>query len=154
MSLLFRMFYVFVLSMFKDRLPVGKATSKLTLRVLPNDLDVNLHMNNGRYLTICDLNRVDLFIRTGLLKSMIRRKWNPIIADHTMTYKKPLGCFTRFDVIMTLESWDEKYFYMKHLFRRDDVVIAEGTSRGVVLSKSGVIPPADVLAAVNEDRSH
>ncbi|MDC0434241.1 thioesterase family protein [bacterium] len=34
--------------------------------VLPNDLDLTMHMNNGRYLTICDFNRVDLFVRSGL----------------------------------------------------------------------------------------
>jgi acyl-CoA thioesterase FadM len=146
--------YVFILSLFKDRLPAAKTSSTLTLRVLPSDLDVNLHMNNGRYLTICDLNRVDLFIRTGLLKSMSRRKWMPIIAEHTMTYKKPLRMFAKFDVIMTLDNWDEKYFYMTHIFRRDDVIIAEGTSRGVVRGKAGVIAPTEVLAAVEADRKN
>lgn len=147
------MVYVLILSLFRDRLPAGKTTSNLTLCVLPNDLDVNLHMNNGRYLTICDLNRVDLFIRTGLLKAMSRRKWAPIIAEHTMTYKKPLRLFAKFDVLMTLDHWDEKYFYMTHIFRCGDTVIAEGTSRGAVRSKTGVISPAEVLAAVETDRN-
>ena len=30
-------------------------TLKRTMRVLPNDLDINGHMNNGRYLTTIDL---------------------------------------------------------------------------------------------------
>jgi acyl-CoA thioesterase FadM len=152
MNLWLRLIYVLVASFFKDRLPAGKSENSLALRVLPNDLDLNLHMNNGRYLTLCDLNRVDLFIRTGLLKSMFRRKWAPIIAEHTMTYRKPLRCFARFDVSMTLDRWDEKYFYMTHLFRRGDVIVAEGTSRGAVLSRTGVIPPLEVLAAVESDR--
>jgi acyl-CoA thioesterase FadM len=152
MNLWFRLVYVFVLSLFRERLPAGKSVSSLRLRVLPNDLDINFHMNNGRFLTLCDLNRVDLFIRTGLLKTMVRRKWAPIIAEHTMTYRKPLRCFARFDVVMTLDRWDEKYFYMTHVFRRGDVIIAEGTSRGVVRSKQGVISPQEVLAAVEADR--
>ena len=152
MNLIFRLAYVFVLSFFRDRLPAGKSASSLRLRVLPNDLDINLHMNNGRYLTICDLNRVDLFLRTGLLKSMLKRKWAPIIAEHTMTYRKPLRCFARFDVVMTLDGWDTKYFYMTHIFRRGEIVVAEGTSRGCVRSKAGVVPPVAVLAAVEADR--
>ncbi len=152
MNLWFRLVYVFVLSLFRERLPVGKSVSSLRLRVLPNDLDINFHMNNGRFLTLCDLNRVDLFIRTGLLKTMVRRKWAPIIAEHTMTYRKPLRCFARFDMVMTLDKWDEKYFYMTHVFRRGDVIIAEGTSRGVVRSKQGVISPQEVLTAVEADR--
>lgn len=152
MNLVFRLLYVLALSWFRERLPAGRSVSSLHLRVLPNDLDVNMHMNNGRYLTICDLNRVDLFIRTGLFKSMLKRKWAPIIAEHTMTYRKPLRCFASFEVTMTLESWDEKYFYMTHTFRRGEVVVAQGTSRGAVRSKAGVVPPAEVLAAVEADR--
>ncbi|MGA7593853.1 MAG: acyl-CoA thioesterase, partial [Gallionella sp.] len=91
MNLFFRMLYVFLLAQFRESLDIGNSLSRLDLRVLPNDLDINLHMNNGRYLTICDLNRIDLFIRTGLLKAMFRRNWIPVIAEHTMTYKKPLG---------------------------------------------------------------
>ena len=30
------------------------------MRVWPNDLDTNAHMNNGRYLTLMDLGRFDL----------------------------------------------------------------------------------------------
>ena len=83
---------------------------------------------------------------------MLKRKWAPIIAEHTMTYRKPLRCFAKFDVIMTLDSWDEKYFYMTHVFRRGEMIIDEGTSRGVVRSKTGVVPPVEVLAAVEADR--
>ena len=40
--------------------------SVLTFRVWPGDLDLNVHMNNGRYLTVMDLGRLDLMARTGL----------------------------------------------------------------------------------------
>ena len=41
---------------------------ELTPRVLPNNLDINGHMNNGRYLTIVDLALFTLFIRSGFAK--------------------------------------------------------------------------------------
>lgn len=152
MNLIFRMIYVYLLSLFRERLPVGKGQSRLTLRVLPNDLDINLHMNNGRYLTMCDLSRIDLFIRSGLLRSMLKRKWMPIIAEHTMTYKKPLGLFQRFDMLLDVTHWDEKYFHMKHTFLVGDKVMAEGTSRGCVYARGiGVVAPEQVLAAVAGD---
>ena len=118
MNLIFRMLYVFVLSWFREPLGFGKPVSRLSLRVLPNDLDINFHMNNGRYLTICDLNRVDLFIRTGLLKAMSKRGWIPVIAEHTMTYKKPLGLFEQYDVQLEVTHSDDKYFYMAHTFNK------------------------------------
>ncbi|MGA8864199.1 MAG: acyl-CoA thioesterase [Gallionella sp.] len=153
MNLIFRMLYVFILSLFRERLGIGNSASRLNLRVLPNDLDINFHMNNGRYLTICDLNRVDLFIRTGLLKAMFRRNWIPVIAEHTMTYKKPLGLFERFQVELEVTRWDEKYFYMNHTFRDSERIVAEGTWKGCVYARGiGVVSPADAIAAVEQDK--
>ena len=153
MNLIFRMFYVFILSLFRERLAAGNLVSQLSLRVLPNDLDINFHMNNGRYLTICDLNRIDVFARSGLLKAMFKRNWIPVIAEHTMTYKKPLGLFQRFDAMLEVTHWDEKYFYMKHVFRKGDRVMAEGTSRGCVYARGlGVVSPSDALAAIEQDK--
>jgi len=152
MNLILRLLYVFILSLFRERLPVGALKSQLTLRTLPNDLDFNLHMNNGRYLTICDLNRVDMFIRTGLLKIMLKRKWMPMIADHTMTYKKPLKLLERFDVTLAITHWDEKFFYMTHTFTAGGRVVAEGVSKAVIRARDGVVPPADVVLAVAQSR--
>jgi acyl-CoA thioesterase FadM len=152
MNLIFRMIFFSILSVFRERLIIGKIKSRLTLHVLPNDLDINFHMNNGRYLTLCDLSRIDMFIRTGLMKSIIKRKWMPLIAHHTMTYKKPLGLFERFDLLLELTHWDEKYFYMNHTFVVGEVVVAEGTSKGCLYARGkGVISPEQVIAAVNQD---
>ncbi len=152
MNLIFRMIWIVIAAHFREKLPLGKTRSSLTLRVMPNDLDLNFHMNNGRYLTICDLGRMDLFVRTGLLKSMLRRKWMPVIAEHTMAYKKPLGLFERFDTSVEVTHWDDKYFYMKHIFSNPQRVIAEGTSKGALYMRgTGVVKPEDVIAAVEED---
>jgi acyl-CoA thioesterase FadM len=153
MNLYLRMIYVFLLTLFRERLDIANPVSKLRLRVLPNDIDINMHMNNGRYLTICDLNRVDLFIRTGLMKAMIKRNWIPLIAEHTMVYKKPLDLFASFEVALEVTRNDEKYFYMNHVFTSNGRVMAEGTSRGCVYARGvGVVSPAEAIAAVEEDR--
>ncbi len=132
----------------KPRLPYINPKNSLSLRVLPNDIDINMHMNNGRYLTICDLTRVDMFIRTGLAKTMVKEKWMPVISEHTMKYKKGLTLFQKYDVHMEVAGWDEKAFRMIHTFMVDDRVVAEGTSLGVIVSKHGVIPPDHVLKKV------
>jgi len=43
-------------------------------------------MNNGRYLTICDLSRVDLFIRAGLVAALRKHRWAPIITEPTVSH--------------------------------------------------------------------
>ena len=152
MNLIFRLLYVYVYALFRERLSIADSKSRLPMMVLPNDLDIIMHMNNGRYLTICDLNRVDLFIRSGLLKTMRKRKWFPVIAEHTMSYKKPLNIFQRYEVKLAVQRWDEKYFYMTHTFICKDRVVAEGTSKGCVYQRGvGVVPPERAFAAVEED---
>ncbi|WP_199611483.1 acyl-CoA thioesterase [Flocculibacter collagenilyticus] len=150
MNLIFRMIHLLIASFFKPRLPVIKPKNSLDMRVLPNDLDINMHMNNGRYLTICDLSRVDMFIRTGLAKTMYKKGWIPVVAEHTMKYKKPLKLFQKYTVTMEIVEWDEKKFRMQHTFWVKDRVVAEGISLGCVLSKSGVIPPEEVIKTVSE----
>lgn len=154
MNLILRMFYVLIAGMFRERIDASNLVSDLSLRVLPNDIDINFHMNNGRYLTICDLNRVDIFARSGLLKAMFKRNWIPLIAEHTMTYKKPLNIFDRFNVRTEVQHWDEKYFYMTHTFIKGDRIMAEGTSKGCVYARGiGVVSPADAMTAVQQDQS-
>ena len=150
MSLIFRMLYILIASYFKPKLPIVRPVNSLRLRVLPNDLDINMHMNNGRYLTICDLTRVDMFIRSGLGKTMISNKWIPIIVEHTMCYKKALKVFQKYEVHMEVTSWDERCFFMTHRFTIGDRLIAEGTSQGVIRGKEGVIRPEDVMHAVEQ----
>ena len=148
MNLIFRMMALLIKSFFKSELPVEKPKNSLRLRVLPNDIDINLHMNNGRYLTICDLTRIDMFIRTGLAKTMLKEKWMPVISEHTMKYKKGLKLFQKYTINMEVIGWDEKSFKMLHTFIVGDRVVAEGTSCGVIVSKTGVIPPVEVMAKV------
>ena len=44
------------------------------MRVWPNDLDTNAHMNNGRYLTLMDLGRFDLMTQCGLVGTVLKKK--------------------------------------------------------------------------------
>jgi len=44
---------------------------RLTFRVLPTDLDVLGHMNNGVYLSIMDLGRMDLLQRSGVWSRLL-----------------------------------------------------------------------------------
>lgn len=153
MNMIFRMLYVLIRSLFCERIEEGNLVSEFSLRVLPNDIDINFHLNNGRYLTICDLNRVDFLARSGLLKAMFKRNWIPVIAEHTMVYKKPLGIFERFKVKTEVTHWDEKYLYMKHTFSKGERIMAEGTSKGCIYARGiGVVKPIDALAAVEMDR--
>ena len=70
--------------------------SVLTFRVWPNDLDLNLHMNNARYLAVMDIGRFDLVMRCGLARLVWRRKLKPVVASAMVRFRRSLAPFERF----------------------------------------------------------
>ena len=48
-------------------------------RVLPHDLDAFGHMNNGRYLQIMDVARVEWMMQTGVAGEIRRQGWAPLL---------------------------------------------------------------------------
>ena len=89
---------------------------RVRLRVYPNDLDFNGHMNNGRYLTIMDLGRLHLVFRTGLMGVVQREKLAPALAAVQMRYRMQLLPFQPFDLETRVLCWDEKWVYMEQRF--------------------------------------
>ncbi len=55
-------------------------TARTAFRVRPHDLDLFGHVNNGRYLTIMDVARLDLLVRSGLWSRIRARGWYPVVA--------------------------------------------------------------------------
>jgi len=65
--------------------------SRVPFRVLPNDLDLQKHMNNGVYLSIMDLGRMDLMVRSGVWRELSARGYYPVVVSSTITYRRSLG---------------------------------------------------------------
>lgn len=101
--------------------------SVVRFHVLPNDLDFNMHMNNGRYLTIMDLGRMDLMIRTGLIKRVTDKTHAPVVGSAKIRYRLPLLPFQAYDLITKMIYWDEEWAYIEQRF-----VIASGKKAGAV----------------------
>ena len=148
MLLLLRTFIVIFLALFSRRRDVF-AESRLRMRVWPNDCDLNFHLNDGRYVSLAGLGRVDLLARSGLLRIARKRGWFPVVASATIRYRKSLLPFERFTLRSRLVAWDQKWFYIEHLFERADGSIgARLIVRTVLRTKAGPVPTADVVEAV------
>ena len=123
--------------------------SRLRLLVWPTDCDMNLHMNNGRYLTLMDLGRTQLVAQTGLLGIMLKRRWAPVLAAAEINFVRPLAPFARFELVSRVATWDEKYFYMEQRFERGGVLHAVAYVRGVFLKGRTRIPTVQVVATLD-----
>lgn len=148
MNLYFRFVFVLLMALFRRVLgPLDESVH--SFRVWPNDLDVNFHMNNGRYLTIMDLGRVDLMIRTGLGWMALRRGWSPLVGSATIRFRRSLDPFQTYQLKSRVLCWDEKWFFIEQRFERRGELIAAGLVKGLLRGREGNIPTADVLRSLN-----
>lgn len=122
----------------------------LNMRVLPNDLDLNKHMNNSRYLALMDLGRVAYMGQTGMLRVAMKHKWSPIVSEIDIRYKRPLNPFMKFQLITELIKVDEKYFYVKQSFVHKGHVMAEADVKGLFISPQGKVPPEEIIRTTEQ----
>lgn len=115
------------MAQFAKKLDVATEKSSLTMRVLPNDLDINVHMNNGRYLTIMDLGRMDLMMRSGMMGQSREKGWMPVLGSATIRYRQPLKPLQKFTLESRILGWEDKWFYIEQKF-----IAASGKNKGSI----------------------
>lgn len=99
-------------------------TAELQLRVVPTDLDLFLHMNNGKYASIMDIGRIDLLQRAGLWDTVRAKGWLPLVAAQTITYRRSLKPWQRFALRTRYLGADEGWVYHEQTFLSDDELYA------------------------------
>ena len=128
--------------------------ARTRLRVWPSDLDILGHMNNGVYLSIMDLGRMDLLVRSGVWAEFTKRGFYPVVASETITFRKSLQPWQRFDLETRIVGYDAKAVYVEQRFVVDGEIFAQAFIRGRFLKKSGgVVSVAELSAAIGIDVS-
>ena len=144
MNLYLRLIIAFIRGSF---LAPIKPTDELTrsLRVLPNDIDINGHLNNGRYATLVDLLIIEQGMRVGILAKALKLGWKPMTASGLISYRKQLKPFEKFTVHYKMDCWDEKWAYMHFRFvKRDGSLAAVGYFKCGFVSSKGLVPQSQV----------
>lgn len=144
MNLYLRFLIVFLRALFKPRMATLD-TSVLHFHVLPNDLDLNRHMNNGRYLSIMDLGRIDLITRIGLFSLARKNHWLPIVGTVHMRYRRPLKLFQPFELHTRLVYWDDKWVFIEQRITSRGKICALGTVQGLIRAKNGNVPTSFIM---------
>ena len=123
--------------------------SVLSMRVWPMDLDINLHQNNGRYLSCMDLGRFDLAFQIGLHIPMFKNRWQPLLGSSTIRYRKSLAPFQRFELVTSIAGWDDKWIFMQQTFSVGKETYALAATKVLFRDRSGNIPTADLMRHAN-----
>ena len=106
-------------------------------RVVPTDLDVLGHMNNGVYFSIMDLGRMDLMIRAGAWTALSKHGFYPVATNETISFRKSLQPWQRFTLESRIVGYDDKAVFVEQRFVVKGEIFARAFMRGRFLKKSG-----------------
>lgn len=148
MNLYVRLIWVIICGLFNRKKYGLLDETTLTFRVWPNDLDPFWHMNNGRYLTIMDLGRLDYLIKTGLVFKMRNLGWGYALGSSEVQYIKSLLPFQKYELKTKVVCWDDKWFYKEQRFVTNRKTMAIGLLKVLLHSKKGNVPTKEVLEAI------
>jgi len=144
-KLWFRILYVMLTWRRRPKVSIDEVSS-ITLRVLPSDLDIYNHMNNGIFLTLMDIGRYDQGLRTGFWRQWHKKGWYPIVVNSTISYRKSLEPWQKFQLETKVIGWDDVAYYIEQRFVRDGEIYARAIMRGRFLKRSwGILTPQEVM---------
>ena len=121
---------------------------RLRLRVLPNDIDFNLHLNNARYLNLMDYARTHMLARSRLLEHIIRSRWQPLVGAVWITYRRSLPLFSVFTLTTRMVCWDERWFYIEQTFSGSKGLAAVGWVKGILRDGKGSVDPQSAIEGI------
>ena len=131
MNLWLRLAWLLLTAWRRPRLAVPEQASVLHFRVWPQDLDPSLHMNNGRYLALMDLGRLDLLLRSGMWRPVRRHGWTPVAGAIAIRFRRELRCWRRFRLETRLLCWDGVAAVMEQ-----QLVHESGAQKGQVAARA------------------
>lgn len=155
MNLWLRLLWLFYAARGAEGLKLPADASRLTFRVWPHDLDLSLHMNNGRYLTLMDLGRIDIMLRSGLWREVWAGKWTPIASAITIRFRRELRPFQKFRLETRILCWDKTLVVMEQSFfieggDRDGQLAARALFKGGLYDRNAraFVPVARLMASI------
>jgi acyl-CoA thioesterase FadM len=113
----------------------------------PWDLDPWVELNNGRTLTLYDLGRLPLGLRTGIHRHLSAHGWGLTVAGSSVRYRRRVTMFTRFTTHTRCLGWDERFLYTQQSMWMGEECASQVLIRSAIVGKSGIVPPAELAKA-------
>ncbi len=125
-------------------------TSSVPMRVLPTDIDVARHINNGMYLSLMDLGRFDLLVRNGFWKTMRSRGWSPVVNAETIAFRKSLNLWQKYTMESKILGFDDRAIFFEQRMVVDGEIYARAVIAGRLVSKNGPVTNEDIFEAARQ----
>lgn len=134
---------------FRKAPPLGIFDTHVSTHICwPWDIDPWMELNNGRTLTLFDLGRVPLAIRSGLARVVRQQGWGMAIAGNTTRYRKRVTAFQKVTIRSRCVGWDARFIYLEQSMWQGEDCTSQMLARSAFTSRQGLVPPARVLEAM------
>lgn len=120
-----------------------------TIICMPWDIDMFLEMNNGRVLTLYDLGRFNLAIRTGLAKILKTNRWGLVVAGCSVRYRRRIRMFDKVTMRTQVVAVEGRWFYIEQSMWVKGQPASSILLRTGVTSKGKTIDGNEVIKAMN-----
>lgn len=136
MHMLLRTLILFLKKRFLSKRYFNETTT-ISMRVLPTDLDLLWHVNNGVYFSFMDFGRWDAIFRNGVYDLSMKNGWYSVVAGETIKFKKSLKLWDKFEIETQILGNDDKYFFIRQKFLKDGDLMATGLVKVRFLKRAG-----------------
>ena len=118
-------------------------------RCWPWDLDPWRELNNGRTLTLYDLGRIPLALRTGLVAALRANRWGITVAGASVRYRRRVRAFRRIEMRSAFVGHDARFLYVHQAMFAGGEALSSVLIRAAVTAPQGIVPTERVLAAID-----
>ena len=98
------------------------------------------------------LARWNLVFNSEFRSAAMKKGWVPVTAKETMAYKKSIKAFSKVTVITRLVHWNDKRFYLEHIFTVKDKICAVCYVEGLLRGPKGTLEPNEVFKILGVER--
>lgn len=125
----------------------GALVSRLSRRVRPSEVDLNLHMNQAAYLSVCELGRADWVIRTGAFRAWRNASLKPVVAEQRVVYRRELTPLQRYALETRAVRVDGRLLWLETHLVVGERVHARVEAALIFVGRDGVLSPERTEAA-------
>lgn len=115
-------------------------------RCWPWDIDPFMELNNGRTMTLMDMGRLPLFIRSGLMEVLRREGWRLTMAGAAVQYRKRVPLWAAMEIRSRPLGRDARFLYLEQLTLAGGGPAHHAIYRAAVVGE-GIVPTDRVVAA-------
>jgi hypothetical protein len=89
--------------------------------------------------------RWELLFGSEFRSLAFKNKWAPVTTAETVTYRRSIQAFEKFQVTTKIVFWDDERFYVEHRFMCNDRLCLRALVEGMIRSPEGVLKPGEMF---------